>query len=158
MPYSDGARGQDLTLPSGMWYSYGMVPWLTMITCVLAALATFVLGFAGCGWSIMVPEDAVVVPLVLSPYALLTIMAWWRRKRRVASVVILAATFLVAAAGLLAFGTDAWRVQSEPHYGMAMRLTVIVVPVLQWVATVVLGVGLAVARAIARMREPSEER
>jgi hypothetical protein len=33
---------------------------------------------------------------------------------------------------------------------MAMRLTVIVVPVLQWAATAVLGLGLAVAWAFAR--------
>jgi hypothetical protein len=141
-----------------MWYSRGMVPRITLSVCALAAVATFALGFAGCGWSIMVPEDALVVPLVLSPYALLGLMAWWRRKRRVASAVVLASTLLVAAAGLLAFGADAWRVQTEPQHGMAMRLTVIIVPVLQWAATAVLGLGLAVSLAIARASEPSEKR
>jgi hypothetical protein len=96
--------------------------------------------------------------MVLSPYALLGLMAWWRRKRRVASAVVLASTLLVAAAGLLAFGADAWRVQTEPQHGMAMRLTVIIVPVLQWAATAVLGLGLAVSLAIARASEPSEKR
>jgi hypothetical protein len=143
-----------------MWYSYGMVPWITLSVCALAAVATLALGFAGCGWSILVPEDALVVPLAVGPYALLGLMAWWRRKRRVASAVVLVSTLLVAAVGLLAFGADAWRVQTDPQHGMAMRLTVIVVPVLQWAATVVLGLGLAVAWALTRAgaREPSEKR
>jgi hypothetical protein len=143
-----------------MWYSHGMVPWITLSVCALAAFATLALGFAGCGWNIMVPEDALVVPLAFGPYALLGFMAWWRRKRRAASAVILASTLLVAAAGLLAFGADAWRVQTDPQHGMAMRLTVVVVPVLQWAAAAVLGLGLAVARAIARAgaREPSDKR
>jgi len=153
-------RLRDLTVRFGMWYSYGMVPWITLGVCTLASFATLALGFAGCGWNILVPEDALVVPLAFGPYALLGLMAWWRRKRRVASAVVLASTLLVAAAGLLAFGADAWRVQSDPQHGMAMRLTVLVVPALQWAATVVLGLGLAVAWALtrARPREPSEKR
>jgi hypothetical protein len=125
---------------------------VTLGVCLLGAAASLALGFGGCGWGLMVPVDALVVPLVAGPYVWLGLVAWVCRNRPAAAAVVLGVTLVLATVGVAAFGREAHRLHADPQYHLATRLTVLVVPVLQWLTALLTSLSLLVGCAWARWR------
>ena len=106
--------------------------------CFFGAIGSLVIGFAGHGWSLMSAEDVLIFPLVVGPYAGIGVIAWWRRWSYAESMLLLTAVILIAAYGLLSLGASSYRRHFDPHGGMAMDLSPLVVPALQWFAVTIL--------------------
>jgi hypothetical protein len=126
-----------------------MVPRITWAVCFLAAAITLVLGCtstAGLG-----PSDVVIAAFVIGPYLLLGLLAWWQRGESIASWLLLAVTVILATGGVYLFGLDSYRYHTDWQYRMAQRLTVLLVPLLQWAAVLVVGLALLWNWATTRM-------
>jgi len=120
--------------------------------CVCAAVGSLGIGFASGVWSLLSGQDAWIVPLVAGPYAVIAAVAWWRRSRLWESSLLLGTLLLIGAYGLVAISVSAYRFHTGRHDPMAMDLTPLVVPALQWLVAVsvaaLLG-AIAGVRAIA---------
>ncbi len=116
--------------------------------CLLGAVGSLVIGFAGGGWSLMSPEDVLIFPLVVGPYALLAAVAWWRRSSGWQSLVLLGTVLLITSYGFWAIGTSVYRSHSDPNGEVAMDLSPVVVPAMQWLVAVSLATLLAVIAGI----------
>ena len=119
--------------------------------CLFASVGSLAIGFAGHGWSLISAEDVLIFPLVVGPYAVIAVLAWWRRSSHKESMVLLAVVLLLGAYGLWSFGASAYRRQVDPSYGMAMDLSPLVVPALQWLAVTILAAAFGIA-AVVRSR------
>ena len=129
-----------------------MVHRITWAVCFLASAITLMLACtstAGFG-----PRDVVIVAFILGPYLLLGLLAWWQRGESLVSWLLLTVTFLLATWGVYLFGLDSYRSQTEWEYRMAQRLTVFLVPLLQWAAVLVVGLVLLGHWAITRNDVP----
>ena len=122
--------------------------------CLCAAVGSLAIGFAGHGWSLMSVEDVLVFPLVTGPYAVIAAIAWWRRYSHRESIILLAVVLLVGAYGLWSFGTSAYRRHVDPSGEMAMNLSPLVIPALQWLAVTILAAVFGLA-AVVRSRVSS---
>lgn len=116
--------------------------------CFFGAIGSLVIGFTGQGWSLMSAEDVLIFPLVAGPYAVIGVIAWWRRCSHKESMLLLTAVILVAAYGFWPFGASSFRRHFDPHGGMAMDLSPIVVPAVQWLAVTILAAVIGVAALI----------
>lgn len=119
--------------------------------CVIAAVGTLAIGFAGLGWSLMSAEDVLVFPLVVGPYAVIAAIAWWRRYSHKESMVLLAVVLLLGAYGLWSFGASSYLRHVDPREGMAMDLSPLLIPALQWLAVTILAAAFGVG-AVVRSR------
>ena len=117
-----------------------MVPRMTWAVCFLASAITLVLGYT----STAGPQhnDGILIAFVLGPYLLLGLLARWQRAESIVSWLLLAVTVIVATWGLSLFGLDSYWYHTDWQYRMAMRLTVLLVPLLQWAAVLVVGLVL----------------
>jgi hypothetical protein len=125
-----------------------MVPRITWAVCFLASAITLVLGYtstAGPG-----PNDVFIVAFLLGPYLLLGLLAWWRRGKSIASWLLLAVTVILATWGVCLFGLDSYWYHTDWQYRMAMRMAVLLVPLLQWAALPVVGLVLLFAGELGR--------
>jgi hypothetical protein len=110
---------------------------VTVAVCGLAAVAEVALAVASStGLTLF---DALIALFVVGPYLVTAWMAWMQRGRRVASGLLLAAASLLAAWGLYVYGVDCYRYHTEPNYRMVQRLGIFMVPLCQWLVTLVLG-------------------
>jgi uncharacterized membrane protein len=128
-----------------------MVPRMTWAICCLASAITLVLGYsstAGPG-----AGDALVVAYVLGPYLLLGLFAWWHRGKSIVSWLLLALTVLLATWGVCLFGLDSHWYHTDWQYRMTMRLTVLLVPLLQWAAGLVVVLVLFFAGELGRQAD-----
>jgi hypothetical protein len=116
--------------------------------CFFAAIGSLAIGFAGHGWSLMSAEDVLIFPLVVGPYAVIAVIAWWRRYSHKESILLLAVVLLIAAYGLWSFGASSYRRHVDPRGGMAMDLSPLVVPTLQWLAVTILAAAFGVAAVV----------
>lgn len=122
--------------------------------CLCAAVGSLAIGFAGHGWSLMFAEDVLVFPLVAGPYAVIAVMAWRRRHSHRESIFLLAFALLAGAYGLLCFGASSYSRHVDPSGEMAMNLSPLVIPALQWVAVTILAAVFGLA-AVFRSRVSS---
>jgi hypothetical protein len=125
-----------------------MITKVILCICFLGALGSLVIGFAGLGWSLMSAEEVLIFPLVVGPYAVIVVIAWWRRRSHKESMLLLTAVFVIAAYGLWSFGASSYRRHFDPHGGMAMDLSPLVVPALQWLVVTILAAVIGVASAV----------
>jgi hypothetical protein len=129
-----------------------MVPRLTWAFCFLASAITLVLGrttSAGPG-----PGDAYVVAFVLGPYLMLGLLAWWQRGESIVSWLLLAVAVILATWGVWLFGLDCYWYHTDWQYRMSQRMTVLVVPLLQWAGVLVTGLVLLANWAVTRDHGP----
>jgi len=88
------------------------------------------------------PSDAVLCAFVLGPYLLLGLLAWWQRGESIASWFLLVVTVTLATLGVYLFGLDSYRYHTDFEYRMSQRMTVLLVPFLQWAVALVVGLVL----------------
>ena len=113
---------------------------VTVAVCCLAAVAEVALAVASStGLTLF---DALIASFVVGPYLVTAWLAWMQRGRRVVSGVLLASASLLAAWGLYVYGMDCYRYHTEPNYRMVQRFGIFVVPLCQWLVTLVLGAFL----------------
>jgi hypothetical protein len=125
-----------------------MVPRITWAVCFLASAITLVLGYtstAGPG-----PDDVLIVAFILGPNLLLGLLAWWQRGNPIGSWLLLAVAVILATWGVGLFGLDSYWYHTDWQYRMAMRMAVLLVPLLQWAAMPVVGLVLLVAGELGR--------
>ena len=126
-----------------------MVPRITWAVCLFASAITLVLGCKNT--SGLRPNDAVILAFVLGPYLLLGLLARWQRGESIASWFLLVVTVTLAALGVYLFGLDSYRYHTDFEYRMSQRLTVFLVPLLQWAAALMVGlVNWAIMRMMSR--------
>jgi hypothetical protein len=110
---------------------------ITVAVCFLAAVAEVALAVASStGLTLF---DALIALFVVGPYLVTAWMAWMQRRRRVVSGLLLAAASLLAAWGMYVYGVDCYRYHTEPNYRMVQRMGIFMVPLCQWLVTLVLG-------------------
>jgi hypothetical protein len=126
----------------------GTVALSTIGICLLAATAELVLGCTST--ASLTADDAVVLPLLLGRYVLLCLFAWWQRRARAASWLLLALAGALAAWALYVSGVDNYRYHTEPDYRKVQRVAVFVVPLLQWVVVLVVGLVMLVLWWVSR--------
>ena len=131
-----------------MYLSYSMMTKATLAICLVGAIGSLAIGFGGIGWSLMSVEDALIFPLVVGPYALIGGLVWWRRTSPRESFVLLVTVLLIAIYGFWAFGVSFHSRYSNPQGQTATDLTPLVVPMLQWLVTMILTLLLGAAAAI----------
>jgi hypothetical protein len=88
-----------------------------------------------------------VLAFALGPYLALGLTAWWQSRRKIASRVLFTVAVVLALGGLSFFGLDSYQYHTVPHHRMVQRMTVLVVPLVQWVVVIVAALALAVSRA-----------
>lgn len=112
--------------------------------CALAALTSLLLVITS------VPGlrlgDLPFLLFLLAPYVLLGWLAWRERQRRTLSAVLLGATLLLSLAGTLLLGLDSYRFHTVPEHRLVQRFTIVVVPMLQAAAVVVIGMVIRIMR------------
>jgi hypothetical protein len=113
---------------------------ITVAVCGLAAVAEVALAVASStGLTLF---DALIGLFVVGPYLVTGGLAWMQRGRRVASGLLLVAASLLAAWGLYVYGVDCYRYHTDPNYRMVQRVGIFMVPLCQWLVTLVLGAFL----------------
>ena len=100
----------------------------------------------------MSADDALIFPLVIGPYALIVGLAWWRRWCPGESRILLVTVTLVMAYGFWAFGTSCYRRFSIPSDEVAMDLSPLVAPAIQFLVAAVLGLIMGVAAMVRSLR------
>ena len=126
---------------------------ITLVLCLIGAIGSLMIGFGGLGWSLMSIGDALIFPLVIGPYAVFAGLTLWRRSNPVEVRILLVSVILVAAYGFWAFGLSLYRRLQMPDESMAMNLSALVVPALQWVFTCVIFVIVGVMAFIKSRRQ-----
>ena len=101
----------------------GIVPRISIGTALLAPISTLLIGFVGTDWTIQSPAEALLLVYIVSPYALLGLLAWWQQPNRGRSWFILMAILAIAAFGLWGFGLSCYRHQTNENWRKAMDLT-----------------------------------
>ena len=119
-----------------------MVAKITVLVCFLSSITTVAMGVASTAG--LTPEDAFIVLFVIGPYVVLALLAWRYRNRLSASRLLLALVSVMSVWGLYIFGEDCYRYFTEPEYRKVQRMAVLVVPLVQWPATLLSGVVLAI--------------
>jgi hypothetical protein len=125
-----------------------MVPRITWAVCLLASIITLALGItstAGPG-----PGDAFIVAFVLGPYLLLGLLAWRHRRKSIISWLLLAVAVILATWGVCLFGLDSYWYHTDWQYRMSQRMTVLVVPLLQWAMLLMVGLVMLGIWAVTR--------
>lgn len=126
-----------------------MVPRITWAVSLFASAITLMLGCMNTAG--LRPSDAVVLAFVLGPYLLLGLLAWWQRGEPIASWFLLVVTATLATLGVYMFGLDSYRYHTDFEYRMSQRMTVFLVPLLQWAAALMVGlVNWAIIRMMSR--------
>ncbi len=129
--------------------------------CLTCAVGSLAVGFGSGVWSLIWADDALIVPLVAGPYAIIAAVAWWWRAGRWEPLFLLAIALLMSIGGLAAIGRSAYRFHAIPRDQTAMDLTAIVVPLAQWTLAsgiaVILGAVAIIKFAAARSR-PTNQR
>lgn len=123
-----------------------MVYLITLSECAFATLVTVMLISASIP---SLPPDALIaVAFAAGPYPLLALLAWRERGDRVGSWVLLSVAVLLSVGGLSLFAYDSYRYHTVAEHRMVQRMTILVVPMLQFAVTVGAGLALWVKRAI----------
>ena len=112
---------------------------ITWFVCSAAAVITLMLGGTSkAGWT----TDVLAAGFVLGPYLLLGLLALGHRGKAIRSRVLLAVAVVLAAWGLYLFGLDSYRYHTVAEHRMVQRMTVLLVPLVQWAAVLLVGLGL----------------
>lgn len=85
---------------------------------------------------------AVIMLFIIGPYAALAALAWLTRFHRVMSVVVFFVTLALSSFGLYLFSVDCYQFFTDPEYRQHQRLTVFIVPLVQWFFATGLGLVL----------------
>src|SRR5262245_37872888 len=88
--------------------------WITILICVLTAVADTVLAYMSSVH--LKPGEEIVVLFTVGPYLLLGVFAWWQRRKEVASWLLLGVALALAAGGLYVAGEHTYRNHTEPHF------------------------------------------
>jgi len=112
--------------------------------CLCGAVGSLVIGFGSGIWSLMTAEDVLIFPLVVGPYAVIAAVAWWRRASSWESQLLVGAVILIGVYGFWAISNSAYRSHTTPDDEVAMDLTPVVVPALQWLVAVSIAALLGV--------------
>ncbi|MBC1261011.1 hypothetical protein FQK07_06930 [Synechococcus sp. BSF8S] len=113
--------------------------------CTLAALTSLILVITGVPGVRM--DDLPFLAFLLAPYLLLGLLAWRERGRRRLSAVLFVAVLVLSLAGTILLGLDSYRYHTVPEHRMVQRMTLIVVPMLQSFAAIMIGLMLQVNRS-----------
>jgi hypothetical protein len=117
----------------------------TWSVCTLAALTSLILVITGVPGVRM--GDLPFLVFLLVPYLLLGLLAWRDRERRRLSAVLFVAVLVLSLAGTILLGLDSYRFHTVPAHRLVQRMTVIVVPMLQSAAAIVIGLMLQANRS-----------
>jgi FtsH-binding integral membrane protein len=121
------------------------IPRITWSVCSVAAVITLLLGGTSkAGWT----TDVLAVAFVLGPYLLLGLLALGHRGKPISSRILLAVAFALAVSGVCLFGLDSYRYLTDPQHRMAQRMAALFVPIPQWAAVLLVGLGLLGYQAI----------
>ena len=119
---------------------------ITRLVCVLAAVITLLLlvtGGAG-----LRDSDVLALAFALSPYPVLAHLAGAQRGSPFVSRLLLTITVVLAVGGTCLLAVDSYRYHTIPEHRMVQRMTVLVVPALQWAVVAPIGLGFLVKRAV----------
>jgi len=125
----------------------------TVIVCLFAAAVEVALGCASTAG--LAPGDAIVALFVVGPYLLLASLAWRLRARATASRALLAVAVGLSAWGLATFGWHGYRYHAEPQYRALQNMALFSVPLLQWVAVLLVGLASLLVRPGSRGERPT---
>lgn len=126
---------------------------LAVVISLLAPVATLVVTLPGGYLSLDGEGEAVFAAFLLSPYVALVLFAWGHRHLRRQSIALLVLTVLVVAFGVLLLASEANGYRTAlaesprgPDYmrHRYQRMELFIVPALQWLACLVMGLVLGV--------------
>lgn len=124
-----------------------MVDQPTKAVCVIAAITSLI--FVCSRIPGLQSSDLPILALVAAPYPLLVLLAGCVGERSTAARVLFIATLLLALGGTALLGLSTPHPNGGPEPGLAMTVTMIVVPLLQLVAVAVFGLVLLFRRMMA---------
>jgi hypothetical protein len=110
---------------------------IAVVVCCVAAVAEGAMTVASSTGLTL--ADAPIVLFLIGPYLVMGWLAWTQRGRRVVSGILPAVASLRALWGLYVSGLDCYRYHTEPHYRLVQRMGIFVVPLCQWLVTLLLG-------------------
>jgi hypothetical protein len=127
---------------------------LSVVICLLAPFAILMITLPEGYLSLDGEGEGVFAVFLLSPYLLLASFAWWqRRNSRRHCVALLVLTMLIVAFGVLLLAAEAAGYRAAlaenprgPDYirDRYQRMELFIVPVLQWLACLMIGLALLV--------------
>jgi len=124
-----------------------MVDQATKAVCVIAAITSLI--FVCSRIPGLQSSDLPILALVAAPYPLQVLLAGSVGERSTAARVLFIATLLLAFGGTALLGLSTPHPNGGPEPGLAMTVTMIVVPLLQLVAVAVFGLVLLLRRMMA---------
>jgi hypothetical protein len=133
-----------------------LIPRLTGAVCIVAACITLILLLTSTPH--LRPGDVLFVALALSPYLAIGLLAWASRSDRIVSAVLFAIAALLALGGILLLAWDSYQYHLVAEHRMVQRMTVLVVPLLQWAAALPVFLVLLLKSAMTRIRRFSAAR
>jgi hypothetical protein len=83
--------------------------------------------------------EAPIMLFLIGPYLVTGLFAWRQRGRRIVSGLLLAVASLMAVWGLYVAGMDCYHYHTEPNHRMVQRIDIFLVPLCQWLVTLILG-------------------
>jgi hypothetical protein len=128
-----------------------LLPGLSLTVCLLAPIAILAFALPDEYLSLDGEGEGVFAVFLLSPYILLASFAWWQRHNRRESVALFVLIVLLVGGGvwLLAAEASGYRAAvaaspKGPDYmrDRYQRMELFIVPVLQWLACLVIGLTL----------------
>lgn len=135
---------------------------VSVVICLLAPVATLVITLPDGYLSLDGEGEGLFAMFLLSPYLLLAMLAWWHRLNRRQSAGLFMLTVLLVGFGvwLLAAEASGYRTALAesprgPDYmrHRYQRMELFIVPALQWLACLVIGVVLAIDACRRRIQE-----
>jgi hypothetical protein len=145
---TDRKHGQPAAGSSGL-----LLPGLSLTVCLLAPIAILAFALPNEYLSLDGEGESVFAVFLLSPYLLLASLAWWQRHHRRESVALFVLIVLLVGGGvwLLAAEANGYRTALAEHprgpdymRHRYQRMELFIVPALQWLACVAIGVVLAI--------------
>jgi hypothetical protein len=133
-----------------------LTPRLTGFVCVVAACITLILILTSTPH--MRPGDGLFVVLALSPYLAIGLLARGSRGNRIVSTLLFAIAVLLALGGIILFAWDSYQYHMVVEHRMVQRMTVLVVPLLQWVAVLLVILVLLLKLTVGRIKSFSIDR
>ncbi|MEA5474731.1 hypothetical protein VB716_10915 [Synechococcus sp. CCY9201] len=92
--------------------------------------------------------DLPFLAFLVAPYLLLGLLAWRERERRSLSNLLFIVVLLLSLGGTILLGADSYRFHTVPEHRLVQRMTIIVVPMLQSMAAIAIGLLLQANRML----------
>lgn len=124
-----------------------MVDQATKAVCVIAAITSLI--FVWSRTPGLQSSDLPFLVLVVAPYLLLGLMAGSVSKRSTAARALFIFTLFISLGGMALLGFNAPTLSTGPEPGLAQSVTMIGVPLLQFIAVSLLGLFLLLRRMMA---------